>query len=83
MFLTGAPAQFQGLSGRIQKSIQEYMEPGSEVVVRLADDPTLDAWRGMARFSQSDDFNEYAITRADYDEWGPERIKRWWGGNLV
>jgi len=57
------------------------LEPGAEVVVKVAQDPALDAWKGMARFSGSEDFGKYAVTRAQYDEWGPERVTKWWGGN--
>jgi len=24
---------------------------------------------------------KYAVTRAEYDEFGGESVKRWWGGN--
>lgn len=49
-------------------------------VVRAAD-PFNDAWRGMADFAQTDDFPRVGVTKAEYEEWGGERIKRWWGGN--
>lgn len=49
-------------------------------VVRAAN-PTVDAWRGMATFANTDEFKDVVVTREEYDEWGGERIKRWWGGN--
>jgi actin-related protein 5 len=83
VFLTGAPAQFPGLAGRVHGTVQEVLEPGAEISVRLAQDPALDAWNGMAKFSGSPDFDKYGITRSFYDEHGPDRIKRWWGGNWM
>ena len=83
VFLTGAPAQFPGISGRVHGAIQEVLEPGAEIKTRLANDATLDAWNGMARFSLTPEFDQHAITRSFYDEHGPERINKWWGGNWV
>ena len=49
-------------------------------IVKAAD-PALDAWRGMAKFALTDEFTKVGVTKEEYEEWGPERIKRWWGGN--
>jgi actin-related protein 5 len=35
----------------------------------------------MADFSKTDEFKTVGVTREEYNEWGGERIKRWWGGN--
>jgi actin-related protein 5 len=44
-------------------------------------DPSLDAWRGMAEFAQTEEFAHVGVTKAEYDEWGGERVRRWRGGN--
>jgi actin-related protein 5 len=49
-------------------------------IVRAVD-PSLDAWRGMADFAKTNEFKNVGVTKAEYEEWGGERIKRWWGGN--
>jgi actin-related protein 5 len=49
-------------------------------VVRAAD-ASLDAWLGMAAFSRTQDFKTVAISKEEYEEYGGERVKRWWGGN--
>ena len=46
-----------------------------------AADPSLDAWKGMADFAKTEEFKHVSVTKAEYEEWGGERIKRWWGGN--
>jgi actin-related protein 5 len=51
------------------------------IVIKTAADPSLDAWGGMADFAKTGQFASIAVTKAEYDEWGGERVKRWWGGN--
>ena len=46
-----------------------------------AKDVSLDAWKGMARFSLTDEFSKVGVTRQEYEEYGGERIRKWWGGN--
>lgn len=61
--------------------IRPILPPGTPLSVNTAADPRLDAWRGMAAFSRTEEFAKVSVTKADYDEYGGERIKRWWGGN--
>ena len=35
----------------------------------------------MADFAKTDDLEKVSVTKELYEEWGGERIKRWWGGN--
>ena len=42
---------------------------------------SLDAWRGMAAFAQPEEFSRIGVTKAEYEKWGGERVRRWWGGN--
>jgi actin-related protein 5 len=37
----------------------------------------------MAVYSRTEEFRsgKYAVTKPEYDEFGGERVKRWWGGN--
>ncbi|KAG8886921.1 Nuclear actin-protein involved in chromatin remodeling [Tulasnella sp. 332] len=84
VFLTGGPSLIPNLSERILSTIQPVLPPGTSISVQLAADPLLDAWRGMASVARDPNFDslEYgAISKADYEEYGPDRIRRWWGGN--
>jgi actin-related protein 5 len=49
--------------------------------INKAADPMLDAWKGMADYAQTDEFRTVGVSKAEYEEWGGERVKRWWGGN--
>ncbi|CAK5279817.1 unnamed protein product [Mycena citricolor] len=81
VFLTGAPTQFPGLSERLQLTMRPILAPEMQINICKAEDVSADAWRGMARFAKSDEFAGVGVTRAEYDEYGGERTRRWWGGN--
>ena len=40
-----------------------------------------DAWHGMAEFARTEEFGKVGVTKTEYEEWGGERIRKWWGGN--
>jgi len=52
--------------------------------VRVAKDPVLDAWRGAAFLASrgGDTFVESCISRADYEEMGPEYLKEHMASNV-
>ncbi|OJA15150.1 hypothetical protein AZE42_04698 [Rhizopogon vesiculosus] len=82
VFITGGPSQFPGLQERLHGTLRPILPPEMHLgdIVRAAD-PSLDAWRGMASFANTDEFHRVSVTAEEYQEWGGERIKRWWGGN--
>jgi len=51
------------------------------IAVVRADDAALDAWKGMAEFTSTQEFTTIGVSREEYEENGGERVKRWWGGN--
>ncbi|KDR68668.1 hypothetical protein GALMADRAFT_230995 [Galerina marginata CBS 339.88] len=81
IFLTGSACQFPGLKERLHDVLQSLLPPGSPINIMRAADPALDAWKGMAAFSRTEEFARIGVTKQEYDEYGGERIKRWWGGN--
>ncbi|KAH7911817.1 hypothetical protein BJ138DRAFT_1135143 [Hygrophoropsis aurantiaca] len=84
VFVTGGPSRMSGLQPRLYSTLRPILPPEMPLhdIVRAAD-PALDAWRGMAAFANADreEFLRVGVTKAEYEEWGGERIKRWWGGN--
>ncbi|KAF7308732.1 hypothetical protein MKEN_01072300 [Mycena kentingensis (nom. inval.)] len=80
VFLTGGAAQFKGLIPRLHLTMRPILAPEMPIEIAAATDVT-DAWRGMARFAQQSEFAETGVSLAEYEEYGGERIKRWWGGN--
>ena len=79
--MTGGPSRLPGLLPRLHASLRPLLPPSTPLSISSATDPVLDAWRGMADFARTDEFGRVVVTRAEYEEWGGERVKRWWGGN--
>ncbi|GJE94232.1 actin-like protein Arp5 [Phanerochaete sordida] len=81
IFVTGGPSQLAGLIPRLHATLRPLLPPEMPLRIVRAGDPLNDAWRGMADFARTDEFARVSVTKAEYEEWGGERIKRWWGGN--
>ncbi|KAF8323091.1 actin-like ATPase domain-containing protein [Clavulina sp. PMI_390] len=81
VFLTGGPALMPGFAERLTLTLRPILPPDTPLNVSRAGDPRLDAWHGMAAVARSDELPRISVTKAEYEEWGGERIKRWWGGN--
>jgi actin-related protein 5 len=81
VFITGGPSQLRGLSDRLYSTLRPILSPDTNLRITSAANPVLDAWKGMSHFASSGRLPQVSITRAEYDEWGGERVKRWWGGN--
>lgn len=81
VFITGAPAQLPGLIPRLHSALRPILPPEMPLEIVSADKPVLDAWQGMADFAKTEEFKGVGVSKAEYEEWGGERIRRWWGGN--
>jgi len=81
VFITGSPSQLPGLAPRLHASLRPILPPEIPLEIVRAADPSGDAWRGMASFASTTEFQNVGVTRQEYNEWGGERIKKWWGGN--
>jgi len=81
VFLTGTPVRMPGLSDRLHATLRPILPPEMPLRIVRAADPSLDAWRGMAAFAQTEEFARVGVSKAEYEEWGGERVRRWWGGN--
>lgn len=84
LFLTGGNTHVPNFASRLTASLQPVLPVGAPLHVRGPAD-TLDAWRGMARWTTSG--GEQArrrafVTRAEYDEHGSEWFKEHGWGNL-
>ncbi|THH32608.1 hypothetical protein EUX98_g1578 [Antrodiella citrinella] len=81
IFVTGGPSQLPGLVDRLHATLRPILPPEMPLHIFKAKEPSVDAWKGMADFAKTDEFRTVSVTKAEYEEWGGERIKRWWGGN--
>lgn len=83
IFLTGGQAMFENFEERLYNEFKALLPDGSPLKVRRANDPLLDAWRGMAMWAQSGDSEKGYVTKAEYDEMGPDYMKEHNLGNVV
>jgi actin-related protein 5 len=81
IFVTGSPSCLPCLLPRLELTLRPMLPPEMPINIVRAHDPALDAWKGMADFAKTDEAKTVAVTRQEYEEWGGERVKRWWGGN--
>lgn len=81
VFLTGGVSKLPGLIERLNKELMEMRPFESTFAVKIAKDPSLDAWNGARKFAMSSNFQKNQISRSDYDEMGGEYIKEYFAGN--
>ncbi|KAG4027104.1 hypothetical protein MFRU_033g00740 [Monilinia fructicola] len=75
IFLTGGNTLWQNFDERLREGLRGHLEAGTEVKIRRAGDPLLDAWKGAAKWSCGDRWKEARITREEYSEKGAEYLK--------
>ncbi|OUM52812.1 hypothetical protein BVG19_g2039 [[Candida] boidinii] len=75
IFITGGNTLFKSFDERLHNEFNSFLPVGTKFRVRRAEDPLLDAWKGMAKWSVSDEAVKSYITRKEYEEMGPDYIK--------
>lgn len=84
VFLTGGNVRVPGLRDRIVREFTEFLPVGTNYNIKVASDPAIDAWKGMAKFAQSSaDYKESYVTKKEYEEYGPDYIKEHKLGNIA
>ncbi|KAI3405981.2 ARP5 [Candida oxycetoniae] len=81
VFITGGLALLPGFRNRIERDTRGFLPIGTPLNVRTAKDPLLDAWHGMSKWANSEDSKDAYVTRAEFEEYGPEYIKEHGLGN--
>lgn len=70
--VSGGLANYRGITERLHSELQRNLPSGTELNVRKAENPDLDAWAGMASWAEE----PVLITKSDYQKHGPEYIKK-------
>ncbi|GAA5899816.1 hypothetical protein JCM6882_005442 [Rhodosporidiobolus microsporus] len=86
IFLTGQHTLLPNFSSRLLSTLTPSLPVGHPInIVRSpATDPSLDSWRGLAKWSTSDEGKRAFVSRAEYDERGAEWFKEHgWGNRWV
>lgn len=83
VWLTGGNAQIPNMKQRIVNEFTSFLPSGTPIGVHMSENPSLDAWKGMSKFAQSEEaFKEAVITKKEYEEFGSEYIKEHKLGNF-
>ncbi|KAH8689936.1 putative chromatin remodeling complex subunit [Talaromyces proteolyticus] len=83
VFLTGGNTLFKSFDERLKTDLRGFLPVGSNLSVRRAADPVLDAWKGAAQWASGSALASSSITRAEFDEKGSEYLKEHDLGNVT
>jgi actin-related protein 5 len=85
IYVTGGCAVIPGLVPRMRNTLTPLLpfKAPLKIVTCVDGDPRLDAWRGMAAWSTSQEAKSARVTRAEYEEYGGEWLKEHRWGNLA
>jgi actin len=72
--LSGGTTMYQGLSERLTTEVKRFAPPNITVRVIAPPERKYSVWIGGSILSSLNTFQENWITRADYDECGPEVV---------
>lgn len=82
IFLTGGGTLLPNFADRLKSEVISFLPTGAPLNINRAKDPLLDPWRGMQKWSSSDEAKEGYVTLKEYEEYGPEYIKEHGLGNV-
>ncbi|KAG7665784.1 ARP5 [[Candida] subhashii] len=82
VFVTGGLALLPNFTNRLTNDFRSFLPVGTPLKVRMAKDPLSDAWHGMQKWAGSEDCEKGYVTKAEYEEYGPEYIKEHGLGNV-
>ncbi|SCU84597.1 LAMI_0C08130g1_1 [Lachancea mirantina] len=84
ILLTGGNTKLPGLKNRIVREFTQFLPMHTKLNVKLASDPLLDTWKGMAKLSQNEEqYKTSFVTKSEYEEYGPHYIKEHGLGNVT
>lgn len=81
IYVTGGCGRFDGLKERLVRELTEIRPFQTSFNVVIADDPSLDAWTSARAFANSDNFDQFTTTKADFQEYGGEYFKEHFASN--
>lgn len=80
--MTGGNTRIPNFDERMRNSLRPILLVDSELNVIRPTDIALDSWRGMAKWSRTNECAQALVTRAEYDQQGGEWIKPHGLGNV-
>jgi actin-related protein 5 len=85
IFLTGSHFKYSGILERIQREIRMITPFEQTFQVKMANDLSLDSWKGAARWAtkESKDFYKVSVNRKEYEECGGDYLKEHRFSNIL
>ena len=79
VFFTGGNTLFQSFDERFVNDFRGFLPVGTDLAVRRAQDPILDAWKGAAEWAATTgpELSKASVSREEYFEKGSEYLKVW------
>ena len=81
-YTTGGNSSLAGFNDRLRLELPSILPASQKVSLRTAKDPFLDAWRGAAKWSQSEKYKSSRVTKQQYQEYGSDYMIEHGLGNL-
>lgn len=75
IMLTGGCANIRGFKKRLTRELQQMLPFQSVFNLKIANNPSLDGWKGASKFANSEAFKKSLIDRRTYDECGGDYLK--------
>ncbi|RLV95355.1 Actin-related protein 5 [Spathaspora sp. JA1] len=82
VFVTGGLANLTNFQTRLERDFKSFLPVRTQLKVRTARNPILDAWHGMQMWSESEECQNGYVTKEEYEEYGAEYIKEHGLGNV-
>ncbi|TKA31961.1 hypothetical protein B0A50_01206 [Salinomyces thailandicus] len=82
VFLTGGYCLFQGFEERLRAELRAVLPADVVLGLRKAKDPSLDAWKGAARWAGTPGSRQAFVSKREWEEKGGEYIKEHDLGNV-
>lgn len=73
--LSGGSCCCPGFENRLLKELRPLVPDHFKINIVMPDNPVTCAWQGGSAFASSSEYSAVAITRADYEEQGFERLQ--------
>lgn len=74
IYVTGGSASFSNIENRIKTELQALRPTGTPINVIKANNPSLDAWKGMKDWARSPFFQKSLLSKKVYEEFGHDYL---------
>ena len=74
--LLGGTVKLPGFQARLEKELRALAPVDCELQVTMPEDPVTASWKGGAMFAELSTFDQWVVTKQEYQEFGDEICRR-------